>query len=142
MRVVVAGSHGLIGSALVEHLRDEGHTVVRLVRGVPSGPDEAAWDPDAGALDPASLDGADAVVNLAGVNAGSGSQPGFELLDQQKLGSSDFQQRITYQRALEGEIANTIGQIDGVNGAEVQLTLPEDKLFSDESNPATASSSS
>ncbi|MBO9533291.1 MAG: flagellar M-ring protein FliF [Solirubrobacteraceae bacterium] len=74
----------------------------------------------------------------AGVNAGSGTQPGFELLDQQKLGSSDFQQRVTYQRALEGEIANTIGQIDGVNGAEVQLTLPEDKLFSDESNPATA----
>lgn len=74
----------------------------------------------------------------AGVNAGSGSQPGFELLDQQKLGSSDFQQRVTYQRALEGEIANTIGQIDGVGGAEVQLTLPEDKLFSSESDPATA----
>ncbi|MFT4034770.1 MAG: flagellar basal-body MS-ring/collar protein FliF [Patulibacter sp.] len=74
----------------------------------------------------------------AGVNAGSGTQAGFELLDNQKLGSSDFQQRVTYQRALEGEIANTIGQIDGVNGAEVQLTLPEDKLFSDESTPATA----
>lgn len=74
----------------------------------------------------------------AGVNAGSGDQPGFELLDEQKLGSSDFQQRVTYQRALEGEIAKTIGQIDGVNGAEVQLTLPEDKLFSSESTPATA----
>jgi flagellar M-ring protein FliF len=74
----------------------------------------------------------------AGVNAGSGDQPGFELLDEQKLGSSDFQQRVTYQRALEGEIAKTIAQIDGVNGAEVQLTLPEDKLFSSESRPATA----
>ncbi len=84
--------------------------------------------------------GGEARVALAtaGVNAGSGSQPGFELLDQQKLGSSDFQQRVTYQRALEGEIANTIGQIDGVGGAEVQLTLPEDKLFSSESDPATA----
>lgn len=74
----------------------------------------------------------------AGVNAGSGSQPGFELLDQQKLGSSDFQQRVTYQRALEGEIAKTVGQIDGVSGAQVQLTLPEDQLFSSESKPATA----
>lgn len=71
MRVVVAGSHGLIGSALVEHLRGEGHTVVRLVRGTPGRADEVAWDPDAGALDPAALGAADAVVNLAGVNAGS-----------------------------------------------------------------------
>lgn len=71
MRVVVAGSHGLIGSALVEHLRGEGHTTVRLVRGATAGPDEVAWDPDAGTLDPAALVGADAVVNLAGVNAGS-----------------------------------------------------------------------
>lgn len=82
----------------------------------------------------------DARVALAnaGVNAGSGTQPGMELLDSQKLGASDFQQRVTYQRALEGEIANTVGQINGVNGAQVQLTLPEDKLFSDDSNPATA----
>jgi len=74
----------------------------------------------------------------AGVNAGSGSQPGMELLDNQKLGASDFQQQVTYQRALEGEIANTISQISGVSGASVQLTLPEDKLFSDDSTPATA----
>ncbi len=74
----------------------------------------------------------------AGVNGGNGDQPGFELLDEQKLGASDFQQRVTYQRALEGEIAKTISQVDGVGGAEVQLTLPEDKLFSSESTPATA----
>ncbi len=74
----------------------------------------------------------------AGVSSGSGEQPGFELLDEQKLGASDFQQRVTYQRALEGEIAKTVGAIDGVGGAEVQLTLPEDKLFSSEATPATA----
>jgi uncharacterized protein (TIGR01777 family) len=71
MRVVVAGSHGLIGSALVAHLRARGDEVVRLVRGAPAAPDEATWDPDAGTLDPAVLAGADAVVDLAGVNAGS-----------------------------------------------------------------------
>ena len=71
MRVVVAGSHGLIGSALVAHLRGDGHDVVRLVRGTARAADELAWDPDHGVLDPAGLVGADAVVNLAGVNAGS-----------------------------------------------------------------------
>ncbi len=71
MRIVVAGSHGLIGSALVAHLRGDGHDVVRLVRGRARAADELSWDPDLGALDPAGLAGADAVVNLAGVNAGT-----------------------------------------------------------------------
>ena len=74
---------------------------------------------------------------VSGGGAGS-EQPGYELLKDQKLGASDFQQRITYQRALEGELARTVDQIDGVNGAEVQLTLPEDELFADEKKPATA----
>src|SRR5918998_1891271 len=82
---------------------------------------------------------AQAQVALAeGGLGGASKQPGFELLKDQKLGASDFQQRATYQRALEGEMANTIGQIDGVNGAQVRLTLPEDDLFADEAKPATA----
>ncbi len=71
MRIVVAGSHGLIGGALVRRLRADGHDVVRLVRGSQPGPQEIRWDPDAGLLDPTALAGADAVVNLAGVAAGS-----------------------------------------------------------------------
>lgn len=83
---------------------------------------------------------AQAEVALAGqgLSAGGASQPGFELLDQQKLGSSSFQQKVAYQRALEGQIAQTIGQVSGVSGAQVQLTLPEDQLFADQSHPATA----
>src|SRR4051794_21258927 len=78
-------------------------------------------------------------VALAGQGlAAGGSQPGFELLDKQKLGASTFQQQITYQRALEGQIAQTIGQIDGISGAQVQLTLPKDDIFADEKQPATA----
>ncbi|HEV3001107.1 MAG TPA: flagellar basal-body MS-ring/collar protein FliF [Solirubrobacteraceae bacterium] len=69
---------------------------------------------------------------------GGGKQPGYELLKDQKLGASDFQQRQTYQRALEGELANTIGEIDGVSDAQVRLTLPDDELFADEAKPATA----
>jgi flagellar M-ring protein FliF len=74
----------------------------------------------------------------AGVNPGSGGQVGFELFDKQKLGASDFQNKVTYQRALEGEIGRTIGEVDGVTGAQVQLVLPEDSLFADQETPATA----
>jgi flagellar M-ring protein FliF len=78
-------------------------------------------------------------VALAGQGlAAGGSQPGFELLDKQKLGASTFQQQVAYQRALEGQISQTIGQIDGISGAQVQLTLPKDDLFADEKQPATA----
>lgn len=72
MRIVVAGSHGLVGQALLPVLRDGGHDVVRLVRGPVQGPHEASWNPDLGHLDPAVLDGADAVVDLAGAPLGLG----------------------------------------------------------------------
>src|SRR4051812_20524930 len=71
MRVVIGGSHGFVGGALLPLLRESGHDVRRLVRREPRSSDEFAWDPDAGTLDPAALDGADAVINLAGVNPGS-----------------------------------------------------------------------
>ncbi|MGB2711064.1 MAG: flagellar basal-body MS-ring/collar protein FliF, partial [Conexibacter sp.] len=76
----------------------------------------------------------------AGVSASVTAQPGYELIDKQKLGTSNFQQQVNYQRALEGEIAKTIGQVDGVAGAQVQLVLPdkEAQLFSEDVNPATA----
>jgi flagellar M-ring protein FliF len=75
-----------------------------------------------------------------GVNASaSGSQEGYALLDKTKLGTSQFQQQVTYQRALEGELANMINGVEGVTGANVQLVLPEDTLFADEKSPATAS---
>lgn len=67
MRVVVAGSSGLIGTALVARLREAGHDVLRLVRRSPSAPDERGWDPPSGRIDAGALEGADAVVNLGGV---------------------------------------------------------------------------
>lgn len=70
MRIIVSGSTGLIGTALVEHLRGQGHSVVRLVRRTSSATDEASWDPTAGRLDPAVVDGADAVINLSGAGIG------------------------------------------------------------------------
>jgi flagellar M-ring protein FliF len=85
---------------------------------------------------------AQARVALAtsGVDQSNSSQPGFEdLLSKQKLGTSDFQQKINYQRALEGEIAKTIDGVAGSGGARVQLSLPSDQLFASEEKPATAS---
>jgi uncharacterized protein (TIGR01777 family) len=64
MRVVVTGSSGFIGSALVPALAEAGHEVVRLVRRAPRAPDERAWNPEV--VDPDLLAGADAAVHLAG----------------------------------------------------------------------------
>src|SRR5215218_2585557 len=57
------------------------------------------------AVDKASVSQARVALASAGVSGASGSQAGYELFDKQKLGASDFQQKVTYQRALEGEIA-------------------------------------
>ncbi len=73
-RVIVAGASGLIGSALTARLRSRGCEVVRLVRRPvePNESDAVAWDPLAGQLDPATLRGADAVVNLCGESIAAG----------------------------------------------------------------------
>jgi hypothetical protein len=69
MKIVVSGASGLIGTPLVAHLRSKGHEVVRLVRRTPS-IGEASWNPNSGELDPAVLEGADAVIHLSGAGIG------------------------------------------------------------------------
>jgi len=64
MKILIAGSHGMIGSAVTRHLLESGHEVVRLVRCAP-GLGEIWWDPDAGEIHITSLEGFDAVINLA-----------------------------------------------------------------------------
>ena len=64
MKVLVAGSNGMVGSAVTRLLTDCGYEVFRLVRHTP-GPREAWWNPDAGEIDKAGLDGFDGVVHLA-----------------------------------------------------------------------------
>jgi flagellar M-ring protein FliF len=77
-------------------------------------------------------------VALAADGLGTGSDKGLELLAETKLGATEFQQRVNYQRALEGEIARTIEGIDGVSNAQVNLVLPEDELFTEDGTNATA----
>ncbi|MEY9854999.1 uncharacterized protein (TIGR01777 family) [Catenulispora sp. GAS73] len=68
MRVVIAGSSGLIGGALCAAYREDGHDVVRLVRRPTQAPDEVRWDSER--PDPRLVAGADAVINLAGAPLG------------------------------------------------------------------------
>lgn len=64
MKILIAGSHGMVGSAVTRHLVECGHEVVRLVRHAPSA-GELQWNPDAGEIDNAGLEGFDGVVQLA-----------------------------------------------------------------------------
>jgi uncharacterized protein len=66
MKVLVSGSSGFIGSAVLSALESAGHMPVRLVRGPAKGPDQISWDIKAARLDPGSLEGVEAVVHLAG----------------------------------------------------------------------------
>lgn len=70
---------------------------------------------------------------------GSVVPQGYELLDEQGLSVSDFRQRVDYQRALEGELARTLGAMDGVGAATVHLVIPEEALFAENQDPVTAS---
>ena len=64
---------------------------------------------------------------------------GYELLDGQSLTITDFQQRVAYQRALEGEIAKTLMAMQPIESATVHLVIPEEPLFEEERKPTTAS---
>lgn len=69
-RIAITGASGMIGSALVGHLKSEGHTVQRLVRRNVISPDEILWNPATGEVDLTALEGVDAIVHLAGANVG------------------------------------------------------------------------
>lgn len=69
-RILVTGSSGLIGTALVAALHERGDEVVRLVRRAPRAADEVQWDPSTRTLDPHVLDRVDGVVGLAGAGVG------------------------------------------------------------------------
>ncbi|TQS30850.1 TIGR01777 family oxidoreductase [Microbispora sp. KK1-11] len=102
MTTVVTGSSGLLGTALVRALRADGHEVRRLVRRAPAGPDERFWDPAGGVLDPGALEGADAVVHLAG--AGIGDRRWSEAYKRELVES-----RVSGTRALAEALARADG---------------------------------
>lgn len=74
----------------------------------------------------------------AGVTAAP-TVPGYELLDEQALGVSDFRQRVDLQRAVEGELSQTLAAMDAIDSATVRLVIPEESLFTESQQPTTAS---
>ncbi|WP_313823115.1 flagellar basal-body MS-ring/collar protein FliF [Citricoccus sp.] len=106
-----------LNSAGVEYELQDGGTTILV-------PDEAVYDQRLSAA-------------AAGLPSGGGT--GYNLLDEVGITSSEFQQDTTYKRALEGELAATIGQMDGVDQASVKLAMPEETVFASEQGTPTAS---
>ena len=78
-------------------------------------------------------------LELAGQGLPRGGGVGFEIFDRSHLGATEFEQRIHLKRALEGELARTIGTIGAVQGARVHLVMPERSLFAASREQASAS---
>jgi flagellar M-ring protein FliF len=79
-------------------------------------------------------------VALAGANLLGNTQPGFSLFEKQNLGESNFQQQVTYQRALQGQLEETIDSVQGVSGAQVELVLPssQNQIFGESQSASSA----
>lgn len=81
----------------------------------------------------------DTRLSLASAGLPANSDAGYALLDGMSMTSSEFQQQVTYQRALEGELAKTISAMGGVQNASVKLAIPQDSVFVEEKAAPTAS---
>src|SRR3954452_17827703 len=78
-------------------------------------------------------------LTMSGKGLPAGNESGYALLDQQGITTSEFQQQVSYQRALEGELANTLKALDGVHQAVVHIALPKDQVFATDEGKPTAS---
>jgi uncharacterized protein len=130
--IAVAGSSGLIGSALVSALRAGDNRVIRIVRRAPANGDELHWNPESAEFDPAGLEGVDAVVNLCGVGVGD------------KRWSGAFKQSLRDSRIAPTEVisaavvdagvpvlinASAVGYYGDTRGLVVDETAPPGKGF-------------
>ena len=78
-------------------------------------------------------------MQMAGRGIPRGEGVGFEIFDKANFGISDFVQRANYTRAVQGELARTIGQLDQVESARVMIVMPENRLLTDTQRKPTAS---
>jgi uncharacterized protein len=134
MRVLVSGSHGLIGTALVRTLRTRGDEVGRIVRrqaGARAGPADVTWDVAAGTIDARAMEGADAVVHLAGASLA-------------RRWSSAYKTRLRASR-VDGTtlLATTLAQLDRppavmVSGSAIGYYGDRgDEVLTEDSEPGT-----
>jgi len=78
-------------------------------------------------------------LQIASSGLQMGGLVGLELFDQSNFGATEFQQKIQYKRAMEGELSRLINLIDVVRSSKVSLAIPEKSLFIDDKEEATAS---
>jgi flagellar M-ring protein FliF len=78
-------------------------------------------------------------LQMSGKGLPAGQDTGYALLDEQGITTSEFQQQVTYQRALEGELSKTLESLTGVRSAVVHVALPKDEVFVTEQAEPTAS---
>jgi uncharacterized protein len=129
MHIVITGATGLIGTALTDRLRADGHTVMPLVRRQALA-GEATWDPAGGVLEPSVISGADAVINLSGAGIGD------------KRWTESYKRELLTSRTLTtGLLARTIAAADRkpsvfLSGSAIGIYGPTDDTELDERSPA------
>src|SRR3954447_12320345 len=78
-------------------------------------------------------------LSMSGKGLPAGNDTGYALLDEQGITTSEFQQQVTYQRALQDELSPTLESREGVRTAVVHVALPEEEVFaSDEAEPTAS----
>jgi uncharacterized protein len=130
--VAIAGSSGMIGSALVYALRATDRRVLRIVRRAPSNPDEVFWNPDTGEFDSSALDGVDAVVNLCGVNIGEKRWSGAfkQILRDSRIGPTEVLSAAVVEAGVPTLInASAVGYYGNTNSQTVDETAPPGEGF-------------
>lgn len=132
MRIAIAGSSGLIGTALVEDLRRDGHEVLRLVRRSATASSEIAWNPDSGSLQAELLKGCDAVINLAG--AGVGDHRWTKSYKKQILDSRVKTTKLLAQACVDAGVptfinASAIGYYGDTGSTSVDESSPHGQGF-------------
>lgn len=95
-------------------------------------PDGKEIDVEADKLDEARME-------VASQGSAHSGRMGFELFDKTSWGQTEFDEKVNYQRALEGELERTIGTLNGVKSARVHLVLPHSSVFMDKDRAAKAS---
>src|ERR1700679_4150339 len=100
-------------------------------------PHEASADGKTVSVPADKLDAARLQTATAG--APHSGRMGFELFDKMSWGQTEFDEKVTYQRALEGELERTIQTLGDVESARVHLVMPTDSVFADRQHSAKAS---
>ena len=127
MKIAIAGSSGLIGQALVDSLREDGHEVLRLVRRPSVAATEVTWDPDSGTIDLEKLVGTQILINLAGAGVGDRrwSKKYKNLIHSSRVNSTRTISKVATQIKPEVLInASAIGWYGDTSDREVNENAP------------------